>query len=146
MESNDFQGLTSEQAAESRRLHGVNVITPAAEDSAWRLFADKFRDPLIRVLLVAALLSFGIAVVERDFLEPVGILCALVLATCVGFVFEWDAMRRFRRLNRVNDEQPVKVLRDGAVCEIPRREVVVGDAVFVESGEMVPADGGFQPG
>lgn len=141
MESNDFQGLTSEQAAESRRLHGVNVITPAAEDSAWRLFADKFRDPLIRVLLVAALLSFGIAVVERDFLEPVGILCALVLATCVGFVFEWDAMRRFRRLNRVNDEQPVKVLRDGAVCEIPRREVVVGDAVFVESGEMVPADG-----
>ena len=99
MESNDFQGLTSEQAAESRRLHGVNVITPAAEDSAWRLFADKFRDPLIRVLLVAALLSFGIAVVERDFLEPVGILCALVLATCVGFVFEWDAMRRFRRLN-----------------------------------------------
>ena len=141
MVSKDFQGLTSEQAAESRRLHGVNVITPAAEDSAWRLFADKFRDPLIRVLLVAALLSFGIAVVERDFLEPVGILCALVLATCVGFVFEWDAMRRFRRLNRVNDEQPVKVLRDGAVCEIPRREVVVGDAVFVESGEMVPADG-----
>ena len=87
------------------------------------------------------MLSLVIAFIEKEFLEPIGIICAIILATCVGFVFEWDAMRRFRRLNQVNDDTPVKVMRSGAVCEVPRREVVVGDLVCIENGETVPADG-----
>ena len=135
------EGLTSREVAESRERHGDNVITPPKDDSAWRLLAEKFRDPIIRILLLAAVLSLAIGFVHKDFTESIGIICAIILATCVGFWFEWDAQRRFRRLNRVNDDVAVKVMRDGAIREIPRREVVVGDVVYVESGETVPADG-----
>ena len=137
----DPKGLSEQEAIESRRAHGDNVITPPAEESAWKLLAEKFRDPIIRVLLVAAALSLAIACVEGNFTEPVGILCAIVLATGVGFWFERDAMQRFRRLNRVNDDIPVKVARDGSIREIPRRDVVVGDVIHIESGDTVPADG-----
>ena len=135
------QGLTPEEVAASRAAHGENIITPQRDDSAWRLLAEKFRDPIIIVLLVAAALSLAMAFMEGNFTETIGILCAILPATCVGFLFEWDAMRRFRRLNRVNDEQPVKVRRGGVMREIPRREVVVGDLVSLEAGETVPADG-----
>jgi len=135
------QGLTPEEVAASRAAHGENIITPQRDDSAWRLLAEKFRDPSIIVLHVAAALSLAMAFMEGNFTETIGILCAILLATCVGFLFEWDAMRRFRRLNRVNDEQPVKVRRGGVMREIPRREVVVGDLVSLEAGETVPADG-----
>ena len=141
MKPYDPQGLTPDEVAESRQRHGENVITPPKDDSAWKLFIEKFKDPIIRILLVAAVLSLVIAFIEKEFLEPIGIICAIILATCVGFVFEWDAMRRFRRLNQVNDDTPVKVMRSGAVCEVPRREVVVGDLVCIENGETVPADG-----
>ncbi len=135
------KGLTSEQVAESRRLHGDNVITPRKGDSAWKLLLDKFRDPIIQVLLIAALLSLAMAFFDGEFMETIGIICAIILATCVGFFFELDAMRRFKRLNQVNEDIPVKVMRDGEVTEVPRRDVVVGDLVFVENGETVPADG-----
>ncbi len=141
MISYNRNGLTSAEAAARRLSCGDNVITPPKDDSAWRLLLDKFCDPIIRILLVAALLSLALAFVDRDFTETIGILCAIVLSTCVGFWFEWDAMRRFRRLNTVSDEEPVKVVRDGAVCEVPRREVTVGDLVHIENGETVPADG-----
>ncbi len=136
-----YPGLTSEEVEQSRARHGWNLITPPRDDSAWRLLSDKFRDPIIRILLVAALLSLAVAFVDGRFTETVGIIAAIILATCVGFAFEWDAMRRFRRLNRVNDRQPVKVRRDGEVRTVARREVVVGDLVLVESGETIPADG-----
>ena len=137
----DPRGLSPSEVAESRRLHGDNLITPPREEPAWRLLADKFRDPIIRILLLAAVLSLAVGFVHRDFTESAGIICAIVLATCVGFAFEWDARRRFRRLNRVNDDVPVRVMRGGVMCEIPRREVVVGDLIVIESGEEVPADG-----
>ncbi|MEG1672458.1 MAG: calcium-translocating P-type ATPase, PMCA-type [Alistipes sp.] len=135
------RGLSSAEVSESRQLHGDNVIAPPKDDSVWKLFIEKFRDPIIRILLLAAALSLVIAVIEQDFLEPIGIICAIILATCVGFVFEWDAMRRFRRLNQVNDDVAVKVMRDGVMCEIARRDVVVGDVVYIENGETVPVDG-----
>ncbi len=135
------RGLTSSQVAASRQQHGDNVITPPADDSVWRLLLEKFRDPIIRILLLAAVLSLVIGFIHRDFTESIGIICAIILATCVGFWFEWDAQRRFRRLNRVNDDIPVKVLREGSMTEIPRRDVVVGDVVCIESGETIPADG-----
>ncbi|MEG1699679.1 MAG: calcium-translocating P-type ATPase, PMCA-type [Alistipes sp.] len=141
MISYDPRGLSAQQVFESRERHGDNIITPPKDDSAWRLLAEKFRDPIIRILLLAAVLSLAIGFVHKDFTEAIGIVCAIILATCVGFWFEWDAQRRFRRLNQVNDDVAVKVLRDGAMCEIPRRDVVVGDVVYIESGETVPVDG-----
>ncbi len=137
----DKRGLSDEQVAKSRAEHGGNIITPAKGDSVWRLFIDKFRDPIIIVLLAAAALSLGVAFIDGNFTETIGIICAIVLATCVGFFFEWDAMRRFRRLNTVNDSIPVKVMRNGVMCQVARHEVVVGDLVCVETGETVPADG-----
>ncbi|MDE5962680.1 MAG: haloacid dehalogenase, partial [Alistipes sp.] len=135
------QGLTPDEVAASRHLHGVNLITPARDRSTWKLFAEKFRDPIIRILLIAAALSLVIGALHGDFTESIGIIGAIVLATCVSFWFEWDARRRFRRLNKVNDDVPVKVLRNNTMCSIPRRDIVVGDIVVVESGETVPADG-----
>ncbi len=136
-----YRGLTSREVEQSRLQHGSNLITPPKDDSVWQLFLEKFSDPIIRILFVAALLSLAVAFVDGEFTETIGILCAILLATGVGFLFEWDAMRRFKRLNRVNDDEPVKVVRDGSVRQIPRREVVVGDLVLIESGETIPADG-----
>ena len=141
MISFDPRGLSPQEVAESRRRHGDNVITPPKDDSVWRLLLEKFRDPIIRILLLAAVLSLAIGFIHKDFTESVGIICAIILATCVGFWFEWDAQRRFRRLNQVNDDIPVKVMREGTIREIPRREVVVGDVVYIEGGETIPADG-----
>lgn len=135
------QGLSAAEVEKSRREHGENVLTPPKDHSAWELFVDKFRDPIIQILLFAAALSLVIGIIEGDLTESIGIVAAIILATCVGFWFEWDAQRRFRRLNSVNDETPVKVMRDGVMCEIMRREVVVGDLVSIEAGETIPADG-----
>ncbi len=141
MKPSHLHGLTSEEVLRSRALHGNNVITPPEDDSAWQLLAEKFRDPIIRILLFAAALSLAIGFIEGNFTESVGIICAIILATMVGFLFEWDAQRRFRRLNQVNDDVAVKVVRNDEVMEIARRDVVVGDIVMLESGETVPADG-----
>ena len=135
------KGLTAKEVEKSRAEHGNNIITPPKDDSAWKLLLEKFQDPIIRILLLAAVLSLAIGFVHRDFTESIGIICAIILATCVGFWFEWDAQRRFRRLNQVNDDISVKVMREGSIREIPRRDVVVGDVVYIEGGETVPADG-----
>ncbi len=135
------KGLTAREVEKSRAEHGNNIITPPKDDSAWKLLLEKFQDPIIRILLLAAVLSLAIGFVHRDFTESIGIICAIILATCVGFWFEWDAQRRFRRLNQVNDDIPVKVMREGSIREIPRRDVVVGDVVYIEGGETIPADG-----
>ena len=135
------KGLTGEQAEESRRLHGANVVTPARRDSVWKLLLEKFKDPIIEILLVAALLSLLIAATSGEYIETIGIIVAILLATCVGFFFEWDAGKKFDVLNQVNDDMPVKVYRDGRVHEIPRRDVVVGDVVVLAQGDEIPADG-----
>lgn len=145
-----LRGLTQKEVEQSRQLHGENVLTPPAKASLWSQFLEKFEDPIIRILLVAWLLSMIIAGVHcwgpdakgfTAFLEPVGIFFAILLATCVGFVFELKANRAFDILNTVNDEVPVKVIREGHICQITRREVVVGDLVMLETGEEIPADG-----
>ena len=135
------KGLTAKEVEKSRAEHGNNIITPSKDDSAWKLLLEKFQDPIIRILLLAAVLSLAIGFVHRDFTESIGIVCAIILATCVGFWFVWDAQRRFRRLNQVNDDISVTVMREGSIREIPRRDVVVGDVVYIEGGETVPADG-----
>lgn len=141
MTNNIPTGLGPEQVEESRRRYGVNVITPPKRESAWRLYIDKFRDPIIRILLVAALLSLAVAFIDGQFVETIGIICAIFLATGVSFWFEYDAKKRFEILNTVSDDVAVKVIRAGKVAEIPRRDVVAGDIVVLESGQEVPADG-----
>ena len=135
------KGLTATQVSESRAKYGENVITPAKRQSVWRLFIEKFEDPIIKVLLVAAVLSLAVGFIEKEFAEPIGIFFAVLLATGVGFWFEYDAKRKFDVLNTVNDDTPVKVIRDGNIVEIAKRDVVVGDVVVLDSGEEVPADG-----
>jgi len=135
------QGLSAAEVLISREEHGENVLTPPKRPSMWRLYLEKYEDPMVRILLVAAVVSLILAFVKQDFLETVGIIAAVVLATTVGFYFERDAARKFDVLTQLGEEQPVKVIRDGRVMEIPRRDVVVGDIVMVETGDEIPADG-----
>ena len=135
------QGLTAREVEQSRVKHGENVLTPPRRQSMWRLYMEKYNDPMVRILLVAALVSLVLAFVKDDYIETLGIIAAVLLATTVGFYFERDAARKFDVLTQLGEEQPVKVVRDGQVVEIPRREVVVGDVVVVETGDEVPADG-----
>lgn len=136
-----YVGLTLDQVNESRSKFGENKLTPPKKEPLWKLFLEKFEDPIIRILLIAAFLSLGISFVHMEFAETIGIFCAIFLATGVAFWFELDANKKFDVLNQVNDETLVKVIRNSNVCEIPKREVVVGDIVILSTGEEVPADG-----
>ena len=136
-----YTGLTSEQVIESRKKYGSNLLTPPKRESLWKLFLEKFEDPIIRILLIAAFLSLGIAFVHNEFAETIGIFCAIILATGVAFWFEMDANKKFDILNQVNDDTLIKVIRNGNVSEIPKKEIVVGDIILLGTGEEVPADG-----
>ena len=144
-----YSGLTPEQVEESRARHGANILAEPKRRSAWMRFLEKFKDPLIIVLLIAGMLSVCIACYDywglgqsaAVFFEPTGIVVAILLATGLGFIFELRAEREFAILNKVNDDEPVQVIRQGHVTEIPRRNVVVGDIVLLATGEEVPADG-----
>lgn len=147
--NNHPHGLTAAQVTESRKKHGANVLTPPQKETLWSQFVEKFEDPIIRILLIALVLSLGVSCYQYFsgiegigvLLEPVGIFIAVMLATCVGFAFELSANKKFDLLNQVNDETAVKVIRDGSVSEIEKKDVVVGDIVLLETGEEVPADG-----
>lgn len=141
IDKNKRIGLTDEQVKQSRELHGKNVLTPPQRTSSWKLYLDKYRDPIIQILLVAAFVSLILAFIEKNFMETIGIFVAVFLATTVGFYFERDAAKKFNLLTALSEEQPVKVRRNGKVMEIPRHDVVVGDVVLVEVGDEVPADG-----
>ena len=134
-------GLTDEQVRKSRAEKGVNLLTPPKRPSLWKLYLEKFEDPVVQVLLVAAFFSLIISFIENEFAETIGIIAAILLATGIGFFFEYDANKKFDLLNAVSEDTLVKVLRNGHVQEIPRKEVVVGDIVLLETGEEVPADG-----
>ena len=145
----NLKGLSNAQVEENRAKYGENILTPPPRPSIWSLLIEKFNDPLIKILLVALLLSVGISCYEffwmgysaSIFLEPIGILIAVILATVVGFAVEMNANKKFELLNQVNDDIPVKVMRDGNVTSIKRRDVVVGDIVMLDTGEEIPADG-----
>lgn len=141
IDKNKRIGLTDEQVKQSREQHGKNVLTPPQRTSLWKLYLDKYRDPIIQILLVAAFVSLILAFIEKNFMETIGIFVAVFLATTVGFYFERDAAKKFNLLTALSEEQPVKVRRNGKVKEIPRHDVVVGDVVLVEVGDEVPADG-----
>ena len=134
-------GLTDKEVLESREKHGMNLLTPPKKASMWKLYLEKFNDPVIRILLVAAFFSLVISIIEGEYAETIGIFFAIFLATGIGFYFEYDANKKFELLNAVGEETPVTVRRNGKIQEIPRKEVVVGDIVILNTGEEVPADG-----
>ena len=141
IDKNKRFGLTDEQVKQSREQHGRNVLTPPHRTSLWKLYLDKYRDPIIQILLVAAFVSLILAFIEHNFMETIGIFVAVFLATTVGFYFERDAAKKFNVLTALSEEQPVKVRRGGKVMQIPRHDIVVGDVVLIEVGDEVPADG-----
>ena len=144
-----FTGLSAQEVEASRKEHGENVLTPPAKEPLWLQFLDKFKDPLIIILIIAGLLSIGIAFYEyiglghgaAVFFEPGGIFVAILLATGLSFYFEYQADKEFAILNQVNDDEPVEVIRQSNTTEVPRRNIVVGDIVVLNTGEEVPADG-----
>ena len=143
-------GLSSTEIEESRRKYGTNILTPPAKTPLWKLFLEKFDDPIIKILLLAWVLSMVISGVHcwgpaqegiAAFLEPLGIFFAIMLASTIGFIFEAKANKAFDVLNTVNDDVLVTVVRDGTVRQIPRKDVVVGDIVLLNTGDEIPADG-----
>lgn len=141
METKHYSGLNDSEVQQSRKQFGENIITPPPHTPLWKLFLEKFKDPIIRILLVAAVLSLIISIMHNEYAETIGIFFAIFLATGVGFWFEMDANKKFELLNQVNDDIHIKVLRNGNIHEIPKREIVVGDIVVLETGEEIPADG-----
>lgn len=135
------QGLDKHQVEASRAKHGNNLLTPPARTPMWKLYLEKFKDPIIRILLLAAVFSLLISFIEGEFAESIGIIMAIFLATGIGFYFEYDAGKKFDLLNATNEETKVRVIRDGSVHEVPRKEIVVDDIVMLENGEEIPADG-----
>lgn len=134
-------GLTDQEVLQSREKYGANLLTPPKRPSLLKLYLEKFEDPVVRVLLIAAVFSLIISVIENEYAETIGIIAAILLATGIGFYFEYDANKKFDLLNAVNEETLVKVIRYGRIQEIPRKDVVVGDIVVLETGEEIPADG-----
>ena len=150
MSTKSYKGLNREQVKESRRRYGANVLTPPQRVSLWRMYLDKFADPIIRILLLALLASFVISLVEfvgsQDadymvFFEPVGILIAIFLATYIGFIFEVRAAREFDILSESDEMRPIQIIRERIITTIPACEVVVGDIVMLHEGDKIPADG-----
>ena len=149
MQNNRLSGLSDAEVLKSRAEHGPNVLTPPARQPLWKIFLGKFSDPLIIILMVAGVLSVGISFYEyyglgldgTVFFEPAGIFVAIILATALSFYFEQKAEREFAILNRVNDDEPVQVVRNGHVAQVPKKDVVVGDVVMLNTGNEVPADG-----
>lgn len=149
-QENILLGLTSSEVEESRRQHGINILTPPKKASLWEQFMEKFEDPIIRILLCAWILAMIISAYHcwgpenagwEAFIEPIGIFFAIMLASSIGFIFEVKAAKAFDVLNQVNDDIPVMVMREGRVTEIKRSEVVVGDIVMLNTGDEIPADG-----
>jgi Ca2+-transporting ATPase len=136
-----YTGLSDAEVLASREKYGENLLTPPKKTPLWKLFLEKFEDPIIRILLIAAFLSLGISIIHNEYAETIGIFCAIFLATGIAFWFERDASNKFDLLNQVNDEELVMVIRNNNVCQIPRKEIVVGDIVLLETGNEVPADG-----
>lgn len=134
-------GLASQDIPANRARHGLNVLAPVQRDPWWRLYLDKFDDPVIRLLIIAAVIAIAAGAADGHFVEGIGIITAVLLATALAFINEYKANQESDILNQVNDEVPVKVLRDGTYSTIPRKEVVVGDVVLLEVGEEIPADG-----
>ncbi len=135
-----FQGLTNQQIEQSIEKHGRNILTPPKKEPLWKLFLEKFNDPVIRILIIAAVLSFAISIAHGEYYETIGIIVAILLSTTIAFYFERDAAKKFELLNQINEQTLYKVWRDGELKQVEKQNLVVGDIVVLDSGEEIPAD------
>ncbi len=136
-----YKGLTSDEVAKSRAKHGKNILKPPEREPWWQLYLEKFEDPVIEILCIAAVIAIAVGVVQGDYIEGLGIIVAIILATTLAFINEYKASKEFDILNQVYDTVPVKVIRDGHFTTVPRQDIVVGDIIYLEQGEEIPADG-----
>lgn len=137
----NYQGLSQEEVIKSREQHGKNLLTPPKQKKWWQLYLEKFKDPIIIILLVALGVSFVVGFIEGSLIESIGILVAIILATGVGFWMEYSAKKKFDILNQISDTENVKVIRNnGTTMEITKDELVVGDIVILSAGDEIPAD------
>ena len=136
-----YTGLTDAEVLESRKTHGINIITPPEKEPWWKLYLEKYEDPVIRILMIAAVIAIAAGTIDGKYIEGIGIIIAILLATTLAFLNEFKANKEFDLLNKVNDEVAVKAIRNGCHCTVPRKDIVVGDIVILETGEEVPADG-----
>ncbi len=134
------RGLSAQEVAESKAKHGTNRLTPPRREPMWKLFLEKFNDPVIRILIVAACLSLLISIAHGEYFETIGIFVAILLSTSIAFFFERDAAKKFDLLNQINEQTLYKVYRDGALNQIEKQELVVGDIIVLDTGEEIPAD------
>ncbi|MBR8827951.1 MAG: calcium-translocating P-type ATPase, PMCA-type [Gomphosphaeria aponina SAG 52.96 = DSM 107014] len=136
-----IKGLTQEEVEESRQKYGANILTPAQREAWWKLWLEKFDDPIIRILIVAAIISIAVGVMDDNYVEGLGIILAIILATTLAFINEYKANKEFNILQQTNDEEPIEVIRDCHYTTVPKKDLVVGDLVVVEIGQEIPADG-----
>jgi Ca2+-transporting ATPase len=139
--STPLHGLTSAQVEASRAQHGANILTPPKRDPWWKLYLEKFEDPVIRILIIAAVITMIVGAVDGHYAEGIGIILAILLSTSLAFFNEFRAQREFDVLNQSSDDLPINVIRDGVYQTTPRKDLVVGDLVLIEEGQEVPADG-----
>jgi Ca2+-transporting ATPase len=137
----EFTGLTAKEVEESRLKYGANILTPPPREPWWKLYLEKFEDPIIRILVVAAVVAILAGIIEGQYAEGIGIIIAVFLATTLGFINEYKAGQEFDILNKVSDDEAIKVIRDGTYTSVPKKDLVVGDVVALEQGEEIPADG-----
>jgi len=136
------QGLSSAQIQEMQNRFGKNELTPPPRLPLWKLYLKNFEDPIIRILLVAVIISALVAALEGSgLLDTIGIALAVILATTIAFLTEYKSNREFDALNAMCDDTGIKVIRDGQARTIRMRDVVVGDIILLEAGDAVPADG-----
>lgn len=136
----NINGLNSDEVKQSRNTHGSNTITPPKKEPLWKLLLEKFNDPVIKILIVAAFLSLGISMVHGEYFETIGIFVAIILSTSIAFFFERDAAKKFELLNKINEETLYKVYRNGAINQVAKQDLVVGDIIVLDTGEEIPAD------
>jgi P-type Ca2+ transporter type 2C len=135
-------GLSTDQVEEFRRRYGANAMTPPVREPLWKQYLEKFDDPIIKILLLAAGVSFIVSMVKGGgILDIIGIIIAILLATGIAFINEYRSSREFDVLNAHRDDVAVKVIRNGHPASVPSRDIVVGDLVLLEAGDALPADG-----
>lgn len=136
----EYKGLSNEEVISSREKFGKNLLTPPPSTPWWKMYLEKFKDPIVSILLVAAVISLIVAFVEGGWTESIGIIVAILLATGAGFKMEWDAKKKFDAMKSFSDEDLVKVIRNSSVTEVPKSELVVDDIVLLSPGDELPAD------
>jgi P-type Ca2+ transporter type 2C len=139
----EHMGLNKQQVEESRKLHGANTLTEIPPEPLWKKILKGFKDPMIMILLVALVIQVVLVIMHKsEWYEPVGILVAIMIANCVSSISESQQEGKASALKAEEQaKEMAKVVRDGKLTEIHISEIVVGDIIYLQSGDKIAADG-----